>query len=60
MILRLKVMSRLSELLAQLIAAAKVLGDESLIKKFEKSNEGLCRDIVFANSLYTESNEDEM
>ena len=52
-------MRRLSELLAQLIAAAKVLGDESLIKKFEKSNEGLCRDIVFANSLYTVSNENE-
>ena len=43
---------RLEELLRQMAQAAKVMGNEDLMKKFEESLQKIRRDIVAAQSLY--------
>ena len=43
---------RLDELMQQLTAAAKVVGDEALAGRIEESNLTIRRDIIFAASLY--------
>ena len=43
---------RLDELLAQLAAAARVVGDARLASAFEAASAAIRRDIVFAASLY--------
>ena len=43
---------RLVELLRQLCSASKVIGDESLYRKFAKAIANMQRDIIFAASLY--------
>jgi len=47
-----RAMRRLEELLRQLSAAAKSIGNEELEKRFDTGSEKLKRDIVFAASLY--------
>eukprot|EP00898_Chlorokybus_atmophyticus_P004711 jgi/Chlat1/5240/Chrsp33S05083 len=43
---------RMAELMSQLKAAARVLGDERLAEKFDKGDASIRRAIMFANSLY--------
>lgn len=43
---------RLEELLRQMGEAAKVMGNEDLVKKFDESLQKIRRDIVAAQSLY--------
>lgn len=43
---------RLEELLRQMAQAAKVMGNDDLMKKFEESLQKVRRDIVAAQSLY--------
>jgi ATP-dependent RNA helicase DOB1 len=43
---------RLEELLRQMAQAAKVMGNEDLMRKFEESLQKIRRDIVAAQSLY--------
>ena len=43
---------RLDELMQQLTAAAKVVGDDALAARIEESNLTIRRDIIFAASLY--------
>merc|ERR1711916_343616 len=43
---------RLDELLRQLASAAKSIGDVGLEEKFAQTSTAICRDIVFAASLY--------
>ncbi|KAI3383658.1 hypothetical protein SNEBB_009246 [Seison nebaliae] len=43
---------RLEEVLRQVICAAKTIGNEELIVKFEEAIAKLKRDLIFANSLY--------
>lgn len=43
---------RLDELMQQLTAAAKVVGDDALAGRIEESNLTIRRDIIFAASLY--------
>eukprot|EP00878_Enallax_costatus_P042130 GHUV01049171.1.p1 GENE.GHUV01049171.1~~GHUV01049171.1.p1 ORF type:complete len:161 (-),score=26.70 GHUV01049171.1:113-595(-) len=47
-----RVARRLDELMQQLARAAQVVGDETLAKRFEESNETLRRGIMFSASLY--------
>lgn len=43
---------RLEELLRQMGEAAKVMGNDDLVKKFDESLQKIRRDIVAAQSLY--------
>jgi ATP-dependent RNA helicase DOB1 len=47
-----RTLRRLAELVRQMTAAAKALGNHELEAKFEKGEELLKRDIVFCSSLY--------
>lgn len=47
-----RVARRLDELMQQLARAASVVGDDTLAKRFEESNETLRRGIMFSASLY--------
>ncbi|RWS30675.1 helicase SKI2W-like protein [Leptotrombidium deliense] len=46
---------RLDELLRHVAEAAKLFGDDRLVKKFEEASRCIRRDIVFAASLYIEN-----
>jgi ATP-dependent RNA helicase DOB1 len=48
-----RVIKRLDELLAELVGAAKVMGNEALAEKLEAARGAMHRDIVFSASLYT-------
>lgn len=43
---------RIEELLRQLVAAVRVIGDQELAAKFEEASESIKRGVVFAASLY--------
>ena len=43
---------RIEEVLRQLVAAAKGIGDNDLATKFEEATERIKRGVVFAGSLY--------
>lgn len=47
-----RTLRRLEELVRQVAAAAKAIGNHELQAKFEKGDELLKRDIVFCSSLY--------
>jgi len=47
-----RTLRRLEELVRQISAAAKAIGNQELQAKFEKGDELLKRDIVFCSSLY--------
>ena len=47
-----RTLRRLAELVRQMTAAAKALGNQELEAKFAKGEELLKRDIVFCSSLY--------
>ena len=49
-----RVFRRLQELIRQMTQAAKVIGNEELVQKFEKANEMLARpnSVIFCSSLY--------
>ncbi|KAK3252649.1 hypothetical protein CYMTET_38064 [Cymbomonas tetramitiformis] len=47
-----RAMRRLEELLRQISAAAKSIGDDDLMAKMDQAGESVKRDIVFAASLY--------
>lgn len=43
---------RVEELLRQLIAGARVIGNSEMAEQFERCSEKIKRDIIFAASLY--------
>lgn len=47
-----RTLRRLEELVRQISAAAKAIGNQELQTKFEKADDLLKRDIVFCSSLY--------
>jgi ATP-dependent RNA helicase DOB1 len=47
-----RTLRRLEELVRQIAAAAKAIGNHELQAKFEKGSELIKRDIVFCSSLY--------
>ena len=47
-----RVLKRLDELLTELVTCAKLMGSDTLARRFEKGKEALKRDIVFSSSLY--------
>lgn len=49
-----RTIQRLDELLKDVKAAAKMVGDPALAVKIEAASQKIRRDIVFAASLYTE------
>lgn len=55
-----RTLQRLDEILNDVSSAAKLFGDDSLVAKMEQTSKSIRRDIVFAASLYTQSDPREL
>lgn len=55
-----RTIQRLDEMLSDVKAAAKLFGDPSLSDRMDLASKCVRRDIVFAASLYTQSQQDQV
>ena len=55
-----RTLQRLDEIFNDVSSAAKLFGDDSLLAKMEETSKSIRRDIVFAASLYTQTDPREL